>query len=86
MNTALFNKVENISESSRIYNQDVRALTDRWINPGDVSRFKSIADFSSTQLSSRFIQEENVIVGESILTGFRPEAPKLVPSNVDSQL
>ena len=70
MNTALFNKVENISESSRIYNQDVRALTDRWINPGDVSRFKSIADFSSTQLSSRFIQEENVIVGESINFGY----------------
>jgi len=70
MNTALFNKVENISESSRIYNQDVRALTDRWINPGDVSRFKAISDFSSTQLSSRFIQEENVIIGESINFGY----------------
>ncbi len=70
LNTALYNKVENISETQRIQNQDVRALTDRWITPGDISGFKSIADFSTTPLSSRFIQEENVIIGESINFGY----------------
>jgi len=70
MNTALFNKVENISESGRIFNQDVRALNDRWISPGDISMFKSITDFNSTPISSRFIQEENVIIGESINFGY----------------
>jgi len=70
MNTALFNKVENISRDQRIYNQDVRALTDRWINPGDISTFKSIAQFNTTPISSRFIQEENVIIGESINFGY----------------
>lgn len=69
-NTALFNKVENISQDQRLDNQDVRVLTDRWINPGDVARFKSITNFSSTPISSRFIQEENVLIGESINFGY----------------
>ncbi|QTE21330.1 SusC/RagA family TonB-linked outer membrane protein [Polaribacter cellanae] len=70
LNTALFNKVENISLRQRINNQDLRALTDRWIKPGDISSFKSIAQFGSTPISSRFIQEENVIIGESINFGY----------------
>ncbi|MDO5977852.1 SusC/RagA family TonB-linked outer membrane protein [Flavivirga spongiicola] len=70
LNTALFNKVENISATERLNNFDVRVLNDRWINPGDVSRFKSITDFSNTPISSRFIQKENVIIGESINLGY----------------
>mgnify|MGYP000813653008 FL=1 len=34
-NSALFNKVENISASNIAYNQDKRALYDRWQKPGD---------------------------------------------------
>ncbi len=70
LNTALFNKVENISSAGRIDNQDVRALTDRWSKVGDVTGFKSITQFGSTPLSSRFIQKENIISGESINLGY----------------
>ena len=42
-NSALFNKVENISASNIAYNQDKRALYSRWQNAGDVSQFKGIS-------------------------------------------
>jgi len=66
INTALFTRVENISSNQRINNQDVRALTERWVQPGDITKFKSITNFNATPISSRFIQKENVLVGESI--------------------
>ncbi|QKJ32806.1 SusC/RagA family TonB-linked outer membrane protein [Mucilaginibacter mali] len=69
-NTALYNKVENISYQSLRYNQDKRALYDRWKNPGDVSQFKSIAVSATTPISSRFIQTENSFSGESINIGY----------------
>ena len=69
-NTALYNKVENISYSDIIYNQDKRALYDRWQNPGDIARFKAISLTSTTPMSSRFVQRENSISGESINLGY----------------
>src|SRR5699024_7116562 len=71
MNNALYNKVENISSSQLRNNQDARALTERWKKPGDVTRFKSIEDATYTPISSRFIQKENYIKGESISLGYR---------------
>jgi TonB-linked SusC/RagA family outer membrane protein len=65
MNTALFNKVENISSNNIIYNQDRRALYDRWQAPGDISEFKSISMNATTPISSRFIQRNNYFSGES---------------------
>jgi outer membrane protein OmpA-like peptidoglycan-associated protein len=68
-NSALFNKVENISYTNIVYNQDKRALYDRWQNPGDVTQFKGITENlvvpSTTQMSSRFIQRDNYFTGES---------------------
>jgi TonB-linked SusC/RagA family outer membrane protein len=69
-NYALYNKVENISRSGLALNQDLRALTDRWRNIGDISRFKSISLTDETLISSRFIQKENVLIGESINLGY----------------
>jgi len=69
-NTALFNKVENISFSSITLNQDRRALYDRWQKPGDVAQFKAISQTSTTPISSRFVQKENTISGESINIGY----------------
>ncbi|MGY0035186.1 hypothetical protein [Pedobacter sp. NJ-S-72] len=69
-NTALYNKVENISYSDIINNQDKRALYDRWQNPGDIARFKAISLTSTTPMSSRFVQRENSISGESINVGY----------------
>lgn len=70
-NTALFNKVENISFSGITLNQDKRALYDRWKNPGDVARFKAINMTTATPIqSSRFVQRENTIAAESVSMGY----------------
>lgn len=42
-NKALYSKVENISETNLKYNQDKRALYDRWEKPGQHARFKKIS-------------------------------------------
>lgn len=67
-NTALFNKVENISFGEVVNNQDRRALTERWNpeTPGVPAQFKSIAMTEHTPMSSRFLQRENVLAAESI--------------------
>jgi hypothetical protein len=66
LNRALFNKVENITQGQVLYNQDKRALYDRWQTPGDVSSFRGISLTNATQMSSRFIQKNNQLRGESI--------------------
>lgn len=72
--SALYNKVENISEESMYYNLDKRALYDRWKQPGDMARFKAIDNFESTPMSSRFVVDDNVISGESISLGYETAA------------
>lgn len=69
--TTLLNKVENISSTALNYNQDRRALYDRWQKPGDIAKFKRIDDTSSTPMSTRFIAEENVLECTSINVGYR---------------
>ena len=65
-NYALFTRVENISTRQLGFNQDRRALYDRWQRPGDISQFRSISLHDSTQISSRFLQKRNRLTGESI--------------------
>ena len=69
-NEALFNKVENISTEGLNKNQDKRALYERWQKAGDIVRFKNIANAASTPMSSRFVQEENVLTLESVYLGY----------------
>jgi TonB-linked SusC/RagA family outer membrane protein len=67
-NSALFNKVENIRKNNIVYNQDKRALYGRWKNPGDIAEFRDIAlleNENGTPVSSRFIQRDNYLRGES---------------------
>jgi TonB-linked SusC/RagA family outer membrane protein len=67
-NSDLFSKVENISSTNIVYNQDRRALYDRWQKPGDVAQFKKIDDVTNpvgTQVSSRFIQRNSYFSAES---------------------
>ncbi|HUP12607.1 MAG TPA: hypothetical protein VM187_10355, partial [Niastella sp.] len=81
-NRALFDKVENITTAGLMQNQDKRALFDRWKKAGDVTSFKKIqlndnwvgfgqpaADI--TDPSSRFIQKDNFITGESISLSYQ---------------
>ena len=70
-NSALYNKVENISRDNIFDNQDVRAFTDRWTTPGQMAQFKAIGLTNNTPISSRFIQKDDYISGESIRLGYR---------------
>ncbi|MDE5610536.1 MAG: SusC/RagA family TonB-linked outer membrane protein [Odoribacter sp.] len=69
--STLFNKVENIGTSQLKYNQDKRALYDRWQKPGDKAKFKRIDDTNTTRLSSRFAEKENIFQCNSINVGYR---------------
>ncbi|WP_181182495.1 SusC/RagA family TonB-linked outer membrane protein [Sphingobacterium lumbrici] len=70
MNSALYNKVENISSANLESNKDKRALYDRWKQIGDISQFKAISSVISTPMSSRFIQTENTLSLESLSLGY----------------
>jgi TonB-linked SusC/RagA family outer membrane protein len=70
-NTALYDKVENISKDNIFDNQDARAFTDRWTTPGQEAQFKAIGLTNATPISSRFIQKDDYISGESIRLGYR---------------
>jgi TonB-linked SusC/RagA family outer membrane protein len=81
-NYALFNKVENISEGNINQNFDKRALYDRWFKPGDVAKYKNVniggnkgvydgLAYSSSLVTSRFVQKENDLIGESINLGYQ---------------
>ncbi len=71
MLNTLMNKVENISQTQQRYNQDIRALTDRWKKPGDIAKYKRIDDSSVTQPSSRFVATEHTLQCSSISLGYR---------------
>lgn len=64
-NSALYNKVENISASQMEYNQDKRALYVRWKQPGDDASFLGITNMTQG-MSSRFLQKENSILVDAI--------------------
>lgn len=68
--SALYNKVENLSEQQLYYNVDRRALYGRWQQPGDNAKFKAIDNLDTTPMSSRFVLNENVISLESVSAGY----------------
>ncbi|WP_185955213.1 SusC/RagA family TonB-linked outer membrane protein [Solitalea koreensis] len=80
INSALFNKVENISYKQLSLNQDRRALYDRWKKPGDIAQFKGISLTDETQMSSRFVQQEDVFSFESMSVGYNFENAKWIKS------
>ncbi len=69
MNT-LYDKVENITTQRVALNQDKRALYDRWQKPGDNAKFKAISRTEYTPMSSRFVADNNMLVGESFSLGY----------------
>jgi TonB-linked SusC/RagA family outer membrane protein len=75
-NQTLIDRVENVNVN--YYNVDSRVATDRWQKPGDVAFFKGILDYTGTPLntprtyaSSRFVQKNNFIAGESASVYYR---------------
>jgi len=87
-NWALYNKVENISKSALEQNQDKRALYDRWQKPGDVAMFRGIGNVNepvSTLATSRFVQKNNYLKGESINFSYELNNNPWIRKNLGAQ-
>ncbi len=68
-NQTLVDKIEN---SSITDNLDRRAMTERWKNPGDVTRYKRLSTkTASTPQSTRFLMDDNEVVLNSLNVGYR---------------
>ncbi len=70
-NSALYNKVENVGIAHE--NFDKRALYDRWQHPGDITQFSAISN-TTAYLTSRYVQKDNHLIGESFSLGWRSYA------------
>lgn len=74
-NEAVFQKVENISSDEVYYNQDKRALYNRWSTTNREAQYKGISLTQTTDKSSRFVMDENTISGESFNIGYEFSQP-----------
>ena len=72
-NTTLQNKVEKIDIE---HNVDERAFTDRWKEPGDLSRYLSLKETSMAHYSERFVEKRNELYISNIqfMYDFQPKA------------
>lgn len=77
--STLYQKVENISAGQIKYNQDKRALYDRWQKPGDRASFKSISETSYTPMSSRFIQDNDIFTLQSVSLNYQSSTLRWLP-------
>ncbi|MHA4895885.1 SusC/RagA family TonB-linked outer membrane protein [Pedobacter sp. PWIIR3] len=74
-NQTLVDRVENVNVAQ--YNVDSRVATSRWQNPGDLSYYRAIVNYAGvtspfvTYSTSRFIQKNNFIAGESASIYYR---------------
>lgn len=75
-NTTLIEKVEN-ADFSR-YNVDRRAMSLRWKEFGDVTRFRDIQDYdATTNPTSRFMQKNNWLELTSLRVEYEFDRPRL---------
>lgn len=66
-NQTLVDRVENGDVTKNV---DRRVYEQRWQNPGDVTFFKDVKDKSKTQMSSRFVQDENTFECQSLYLNY----------------
>jgi TonB-linked SusC/RagA family outer membrane protein len=66
-NQTLIDRVENADPR---YNVDSRVLDQRWKKPGDQTFFKNIADLTNTYVSSRFVENNNLIELQSLYLSY----------------
>ncbi len=62
-NQTLVDRVENADPK---YNVDSRVFEDKWKTSGDLTFYKNIADIGSTEVTSRFVQPDNMINLQSL--------------------
>lgn len=82
-NTTLVSKVENADARNNV---DKRVFTDRWVKPGDVVRFKAIADNSYTQPTSRFVEDYNMLQMSSLNISYDFRNTRLVKGSFLNRL
>jgi TonB-linked SusC/RagA family outer membrane protein len=66
-NQTLVDRIENADPR---FNVDSRALSQRWVKPGDQALYKNIADLTATKVSSRFVQKENLMELQSVYMSY----------------
>ena len=82
-NSALYNKVENITSSTLGNNQDKRALYNRWQNEGDISQFRKIGLFPENEpRTSRFVQKNNYLRGAAFNASYELNQNRWLMENV----
>ena len=52
------------------YNADERVFNDRWKKPGDYAKYRNIADYSTPQQTSRFVQVNNYLTLQSLSVAY----------------
>lgn len=67
-NNTLLDKLEKVSVAD--VNVDRRVLYDRWNAPGDVSKFKGIANTNPTNPTTRFVEDRDELLFSSISLGY----------------
>jgi TonB-linked SusC/RagA family outer membrane protein len=67
-NQTVVDKVENLDPTK---NGDVRALNDRWKQPGDITAYKGIDEKYNTYISTRFVQTENLLQLRSLTLSYQ---------------
>ncbi len=67
-NSTLLDKIEKVDIEN--VNVDRRVLYDRWNSPGDISRFKSIKNYTDTNPTTRFVEDLNELVFSSVSLGY----------------
>lgn len=82
-NSTLRDKVEVSINALKSQNVDRRALTDRWMNPGDVTFFKGYEE-DQTRATSRFVMADNVLELSSLSLQYRWDS-KFVRQNLKMQ-
>ena len=66
-NQTLVDRVENADPR---YNVDRRVFDEKWKQSGDLAFYKNIADLGQTQVSSRFVEPENVLQLQSFYLSY----------------
>ena len=70
-NSTLAGKVEN---NNPLNNADRRAYYDRWREPGDIAKYKSVSDLTTTNATTRFVMDENTLECQSVSLGYEWES------------
>ena len=66
-NQTLVSRVEGANPKQ---NADERVFNDRWKKPGDYAKYRNIADYSTPQQTSRFVQVNNYLTLQSLSVAY----------------